>query len=146
MKHLVILLTITGFLLSCQQDKAAPTTGFPFHLPKEKPDRKMSAAMERIYTDYAAPQPQNNELFSQFKYTELEGFDYNGHDGTISRRDPSKILRYNDKYYVWYTIAKPLPHPREQKNPMIPSPPLIGIWQRSGMPLLKMGLVGKSKV
>ena len=55
-----------------------------FILPKEKPNREMSAAMERIYTDYAAPQPQHNELFSQFKYTELKGFDYNNHDGTIS--------------------------------------------------------------
>ncbi|MFY0652461.1 MAG: family 43 glycosylhydrolase [Cyclobacteriaceae bacterium] len=78
-------------------------SGFPFVLPKEKPNRKMSRAMERIYDDYNAPQPQHNELFSQFKYTELEGFDYNGNDGTVSRRDPSKILLHNGKYYVWYT-------------------------------------------
>ncbi|MFC7339152.1 glycoside hydrolase family 117 protein [Haloferula chungangensis] len=76
---------------------------FPYHLPKEKPDRKLSEAMERIYDNYPAPQPEDNELFSQFKYTELKGFDYHGGDGTVSRRDPSKIIFENGKYYVWYT-------------------------------------------
>ncbi|MEM9080954.1 MAG: family 43 glycosylhydrolase [Verrucomicrobiota bacterium] len=76
---------------------------FPYALPKEKPDREMSEAMERIYTDYPAPEPEDNELFSQFKYTELKGFDYNGGDGTVSRRDPSKILFKDGRYYVWYT-------------------------------------------
>lgn len=123
MKQLVLLSILTGFLLSCQQEKPDPTTGFPFHLPEEKPDRKMSAAMERIYTDYATPQPQNNELFSQFKYTELEGFDYNNYDGTISRRDPSKILRYKDKYYVWYTHRETATPPQgaDKSNDTIPS-------------------------
>ena len=49
----------------------------------------MSAAMERIYTAYPAPRPEKNELFSQFKFTELKGFDYNGGDGTLSRRGNS---------------------------------------------------------
>ena len=62
----------------------------------------MSTATERMFS-YPAPRVQDNELFSQFKYTELEGFDYNGHDGTISRRDPSKVIFANGKYYVWYT-------------------------------------------
>jgi hypothetical protein len=83
--------------------EAQEQDSFPYHLPKEKPDRKMSRAMERIYTDYSAPQPENNELFSQFKYTELKGFGYHDGDGTISRRDPSKIIFENGKYYVWYT-------------------------------------------
>ncbi len=100
-----------ALFISCQQsgeqsknETATENQGaFPFILPKEKPNREMSAAMERIYTDYESPEPQHNELFSQFKYTELKGFDYNGHDGTISRRDPSKIILHNGKYYVWYT-------------------------------------------
>jgi hypothetical protein len=33
----------------------------------------------------------------------LKGLDYNNLDGTISRRDPSKILLENGKYYIWYT-------------------------------------------
>ncbi|WP_282037414.1 glycoside hydrolase family 117 protein [Saccharicrinis aurantiacus] len=77
--------------------------GFPFILPKQKPDRQLSAAMERNYTNYMAPRPEDNELYSQFKYTELKGFDYNDHNGTISRRDPSKVIFENGKYYVWYT-------------------------------------------
>ncbi len=97
------------FLNSCQNPsdepkvESDPTNGFPFHLPKEKPNRKMSAAMERNYDAYLAPRPEDNELYTQFRYTELKGFDYNDHDGTISRRDPSKIIFANGKYYVWYT-------------------------------------------
>ena len=83
--------------------REAPPKAFPFILPKEKPDRPLSAAMERSYTAYMAPRPEHNELYSQFKYTKLEGFDYNGGDGTITRRDPSKIILENGKYYVWYT-------------------------------------------
>ncbi len=77
--------------------------GFPFNLPKEKPIRELSAAMKRNFTAYSAPRPEHNELFSLFKYTELKGFDYNNHDGTISRRDPSKVIFANHKYYLWYT-------------------------------------------
>lgn len=110
-------------LVSCNQPPTKKQGGFPFHLPNEKPDRAMSAAMERIYTDYATPRPEDNELFSQFKYTELKGFDYNGHDGTISRRDPSKIIYLNKKYYVWYThrqTPKP-PQGAVNSNDTIPS-------------------------
>ncbi|MCP9235260.1 family 43 glycosylhydrolase [Lewinella sp. JB7] len=81
----------------------AATGGFPFVLPDTLPDRPLSAALERNYTAYPAPRPEENELYSQFKYTELKGFDYNGGDGTISRRDPSKVIFANGKYYIWYT-------------------------------------------
>ena len=83
----------------------------------------MSAAVERIYTDYSAPRPDDNELFSQFKYTELAGFNYNNHDGTITRRDPSKILLHEGKYYVWYTYRH-TPSPPQgaaRSNDTIPS-------------------------
>jgi len=123
MKYLGMLFIIVCLISSCKQQSGEERKGFPFHLPKEKPNREMSAAMERIYTDYEAPQPQNNELFSQFKYTELKGFDYNSHDGTISRRDPSKVLLHNGKYYVWYTHrATPTPPQGAAKsNDTIPS-------------------------
>lgn len=103
MKHTLILLT--GLVVHlCSSNLAAKEQGaFPYDFPKEKPDRDLSLAVERIYDDYFAPEPEDNELFSQFKYTELKGFDYNGGDGTVSRRDPSKILYENGKYYVWYT-------------------------------------------
>ncbi|WP_276167318.1 glycoside hydrolase family 117 protein [Zobellia alginiliquefaciens] len=132
MKNITITLAVLLVLVSCQEptkkETATETTtedqgSFPFVLPDEKPNRKMSAAMERIYTDYESPEPQNNELFSQFKYTELKGFDYNGHDGTITRRDPSKILLHDGKYYVWYTYRNTSTPPRgaDMSNDTIPS-------------------------
>ncbi|MEM9337505.1 MAG: family 43 glycosylhydrolase [Bacteroidota bacterium] len=102
-------------LLSCQETKkpskeATPVEvnlenlkGYPWDIPQEMPDRPVSKAIERLYTDYMAPRPQDNELFSAFKYTELKGFDYSDGDGTVSRRDPSKIIKENGLYYVWYT-------------------------------------------
>ena len=62
--------------------------------------------MERLYDNYLTPRPEDNELFSSFKYTRLQGFDYNDGEGTISRRDASKIIKENGKYYVWYTHRK----------------------------------------
>lgn len=66
-------------------------------LPDKKPDRPLSAAMGRLYSDYLAPTPESNELYSTFKFTRLQGFDYRNGDGTISRRDPSKVIRVNGK-------------------------------------------------
>jgi len=97
-----------AMLLSCVAQ--AQEHGFPFQLPEEKPNRKLSGALERVYSAYMAPRPEDNELYSQFKYTELRGLDYHNHDGTISRRDPSKVILVNGKYYVWYTHrATPTP-------------------------------------
>jgi hypothetical protein len=89
---------------------------FPQVLPDEKPDRPLSAAMERNYTAYPAPRPEKNELFSQFKYTELKGLDYNNHDGTITRRDPSKVIFANGRYYVWYTYRNTPTPPKGPDN------------------------------
>lgn len=83
--------------------RAHAQEAFPFVLPRQKPNRPLSAALERLYTAYPAPRPETNELYTQFRYTELKGFDYNNHDGTISRRDPSKIIFVDGKFYVWYT-------------------------------------------
>ena len=80
---------------------------FPYGgVPKERPDIGLSPAMERIYSDYSAAQPEHNELFTNFKYTPITGLDYSNGDGTISRRDPSKVVRANGKYYVWYTCRR----------------------------------------
>ncbi|WP_298533437.1 glycoside hydrolase [uncultured Algibacter sp.] len=116
-KYLVVMVASVG-IISCgqQTDKNATKEdvkqeeqsldslkGYPWDIPQTKPDRPLSAANERLYDRYMAPRPQDNELFSQFKYTELKGFDYGKDDGTISRRDPSKIIKENGKFYVWYT-------------------------------------------
>lgn len=78
---------------------------FPYgSVPEKKPAVPLSKAMHRVYEGtYMGLDCARNELFSNFKYTPLEGFDYNGHDGTVSRRDATKIIRANGKYYVWYT-------------------------------------------
>lgn len=109
------------FLLACQvsdTDKKENNAlhGFPWDIPQTKPDRPLSLAMERLYTNYLTPRPEDNELFSSFKYTRIKGFDYNGGDGTISRRDPSKILKENGKYYVWYTKRHTPVPPKGAKN------------------------------
>ncbi len=84
--------------IACAQQQ-----GFPYKLPSTEPNRPLSAAMKRNYRNNLAPTPEQNELYSLFKYTELEGFDYNGHDGTVTRRDPSKVILHDVRYYVWYT-------------------------------------------
>ncbi|UXX77869.1 family 43 glycosylhydrolase [Reichenbachiella carrageenanivorans] len=96
-------------LFACQPPKkeGAPlendTTGFPWDIPQTRPDRPLSEAMDRLYSDYRTPRPEDNELYSSFAYTPLEGFDYHDGDGTVSRRDPSKVIFENGQYYVWYT-------------------------------------------
>lgn len=124
--HLGLVFTL---IFSCNNSrpKNNETTdskkGFPWDIPQEKPDRPLSSAMERLYDNYLTPRPEDNELFSSFKYTPLEGFDYNDGDGTISRRDPSKIIKESGKYYVWYTKRDTPVPPRgaQNSNDTIPS-------------------------
>lgn len=132
--HASILFFLSlSLLVACEPDQA----GFPFKLPTEKPDRKMSLAMDRNYDAYPAPRPEHNELYSQFKYTELKGFDYNNHDGTISRRDPSKVIFANGKYYVWYTYRETPTPPKgaAASNDTIPSSDwdLADIWYATSL-------------
>jgi hypothetical protein len=96
---------------------------FPYGLPREKPDIPLSRAMERLYTRYSAPTYWWNELYSQFRYTPLEGLEYNDGDGTLTRRDPSKVVKANGKYYVWYTRRGTGTPPRgaEGATDLIPS-------------------------
>ncbi|SMP42134.1 Glycosyl hydrolases family 43 [Neorhodopirellula lusitana] len=63
---------------------------------------ELSAAADRMF-DYPAPRVQDNELFSQFKYTPLKGLDNHDGDGTITRRDPSRPILVDGQYHVWYT-------------------------------------------
>ncbi|WP_284218184.1 glycoside hydrolase family 117 protein [Agaribacter marinus] len=82
-------------------DKVADS--FPWDIPQKKPARELSQAMTRLYDNYLTPRPEDNPLFTSFKYTRLKGFDYSNNDGTVSRRDPSKIISVNGLYYMWYT-------------------------------------------
>ena len=73
---------------------------FPALIPLQKPDRPLSAAMERLYDQWNPHEDRANELFSNFRYSPLEGLSY---EGNVSRRDPSKVLKIDGMYYVWYT-------------------------------------------
>ncbi|GAA4237967.1 hypothetical protein GCM10022291_26610 [Postechiella marina] len=120
MKNIFVLLGLVFVLFSCENKETTikeakqekPIKDFPHQLPKQKPNMQLSRALNRLYDAYPAPKPQENELFSQFKYTDVKGFDYNNHDGTISRRDPSKVIKHNGKYYVWYTYRNTPTPPR----------------------------------
>lgn len=114
LKQLSSCFVLIGSLIACSESKmdsktepkqdveTVETKVFPHKMPTEKPDFPMSAATERMFS-YPAPRVQDNELFSQFKYTRLKGFDYNDGDGTISRRDPSRPILVDGKYYIYYT-------------------------------------------
>jgi len=136
MNNIFIILFASILLLSCQQKQETLKQGaFPFLVPEQKPDRPLSAALERNYDAYLSIRPEQNELYTQFKYTELKGFDYNGGNGTITRRDPSKVIFENGKYYVWYTYrntpVKPVGMSRaKEANDTIPSSDwdLADIW------------------
>jgi hypothetical protein len=138
---LIIVIISSACIMSCEskkEDKAQlpstkiQTKGFPFVLPKEKPNRPLSRAMQRNYDNYLAPRPEDNELYTQFKYTKLKGLDYSNHDGTITRRDPSKVIFENGKYYVWYTYRHTPTPPQgaAKSNDTIPSADwdLCDIW------------------
>ncbi len=98
-----LLLTIASlgsiFTLSAQSEGGA----YPFVMPDQKPDFVLSTAMNRVYDQYGAKTPQHNELHTNFKYTKIEGLDYRDGDGTVTRRDPTRIIKANGKYYMWYT-------------------------------------------
>ncbi len=76
---------------------------FPFVMPKEKPTFKISKAMNRLYDDFEAVTPQDNELYTNFRYSPITGLDYHNDDGTVTRRDPSRIVKIDGIYYMWYT-------------------------------------------
>jgi hypothetical protein len=102
----------TAWLLALAAFCRAQAPVFPYQVPRQKPDMPLSQAMERAYTQYSAPTTWDNELFTKFLHTELKGFTYNGGDGTVSRRDPSKVVKANGRYYVWYTRRDTATPPR----------------------------------
>ncbi|WP_233267364.1 family 43 glycosylhydrolase [Paraglaciecola sp. L3A3] len=122
--YLTASLTLPFFVSANSPQPPQPSEqAFPFYMPDEKPDMPLSASVARNYDNYLANRQENNELYTQFKYTELNGFDYHGGDGTISRRDPSKVIFENGKYYVWYTYRNTPTAPKgaEKSSDTIPS-------------------------
>jgi hypothetical protein len=56
---------------------------------------KISAAMKRHKVD-----DSKNELYSRFRYQPVTGL---GYEDGVNRRDPSTIIKADDKFYIWYT-------------------------------------------
>ncbi|MHC4993824.1 MAG: glycoside hydrolase family 117 protein [Planctomycetota bacterium] len=116
-----LLLTLSGAAAwGAQKTNTAPPP-FPALIPMSEPtDRPVSAAVKRLYRQWNPHEDRANELYSNFKYSPLEGLSY---EGNVSRRDPSKVLKINGLYYVWYT-RRDTPFPpsgAQQANEVTPS-------------------------
>jgi hypothetical protein len=123
MKYIGCILFALLLFWGCTEKTPSEQDPFPYSVTEDARYRDLSAAMKRSFENYSGIHPAENELYSQFKYTRLQGFDYSDHDGTISRRDPSKIIFENGKYYVWYTYRNTatIPMGPDKCNDTIPS-------------------------
>ena len=115
------LLSLTLLLTGIAHAESDATAAFPFSIPAEKPDRPLSEAMHRLYDQYLATIPENHELYTNFRYTPLQGFDYHDGNGTVSRRDPSKVIKVGGKFYAGIPSAIPKLLPSASPGP--PRPP-----------------------
>lgn len=79
-------------------------SAFPSRIPLEKPtDRPLSAATQRVYDMWTPKQDVGNPFYTIFKYSRVSGIGRDDSDMSVSRRDPSKVLKIGATYYVWYT-------------------------------------------
>jgi len=86
------------------EGKAETTGAFPGQMPLRKPTgRLLSTAWARMWDEWNPFEDRRNELFSNFKYTRLEGF---SRESNVSRRDPTKVICVGGTYYVWYTCRR----------------------------------------
>ncbi len=103
------ILMSVGILCSFYACQSSPTetqlveADFPYEMPRVKPNIQLSESMNRVYEQFQSPTPQDNELYSTFQYTALKGLDYHNGDGTVTRRDPSRVIKVGDLYYIYYT-------------------------------------------
>ena len=89
--------------------------------PSESPPAgPISRAMRRVYDTYGVYKDQGSEFFSAFKYSPLEGI---GKQAGITRRDPSKVIKIGELYYVWYSRRHTAETPRgiAQASPTRPA-------------------------
>ena len=116
---------------------------FPAKMPLEKPqDRPLSAAMARMYDVWNPHEDAGNEFYSNFKYSRLEGF---SREQNVSRRDPSKVLKIDGQYYVWYTCRRPMVRPWDARRRPTRFRPWTGIWARCGMLRARTDSTGRSR-
>ena len=84
-------------------DEIQTTGSFPARLSRAKPaDRPISAATARLYDLWNTTRDRTNPFYTTFRYSPVTGI---GRDDrvSVSRRDPSKVLKIGDRYHVWYT-------------------------------------------
>ncbi|MBL7140858.1 MAG: helix-turn-helix domain-containing protein [Planctomycetes bacterium] len=111
---LLLCAVVTAWPVPREAASAETVTPFPAKIPMSKPtDRPISAAVARLYDQWNPHEDRANELFSNFKFSPLEGF---GAEGNVSRRDPSKVLKIDGTYYVWYTHRRTEAPPSGPKN------------------------------
>jgi len=95
-------------------------------VPLSKPtDRPISAAMARLYDTWSPLGDFDNEFYTLFKYSRISGI---GKDPEVSRRDPSKVIKVGDIYYVWYTRRKTEHAPVGLKNYSDETPDDVPAW------------------
>ena len=95
-------------------------------VPLEKPtDRPLSAATARLYDQWGPLADFANEFYTIFKYSRITGI---GKDAEVSRRDPSKVIRVGDTYYVWYTRRKTEHAPVGLRNYTDQTPDDVPAW------------------
>lgn len=95
------------FVLSLFQAEADEFV-FPAEIPMSRPTIPVSSAVSRLYDQWHPHEDRANELYSNFKYSRLEGM---ATGALTSRRDPSKVVKINGTYHVWYTYRKSLSTP-----------------------------------
>ncbi len=91
----IILVVLTINLFSCEQSKT---------LESQQPETFESASYKR-FREGKIRYEKFNEFNTQFKFTKLEGFEF---DKGIERYYPSSVIKVDDTYYMWY--SKPKPH------------------------------------
>jgi hypothetical protein len=102
---LVAMILISLVLVKCKQsgDIKNGLSGNAEKITETPSGGPLSPAMERAYNYWPTKDDRENEFYTNFKYSYISGI---GKDPEVSRRDPSKIIRHNGKYYVWYTRRK----------------------------------------
>ncbi len=91
---------------------SVPQSAFPGRLPSNMPnDRPLSAATKRLYEMWTPDQDIGNPFYTTFKYSRIGGIGKDESELSVSRRDPSKVLKIGDTYYVWYTRRRTKTNP-----------------------------------
>ena len=67
---------------------------------EDRPAGPISRAMERVYDTYGVYKDQASDFFSAFRYSAISGI---GKEAGVTRRDPSKVIKVGDAFYVWYS-------------------------------------------